>query len=132
MCMTPRTSGSRARTPAGTPRESAALNTIGLLTGLVGLAGIVAGAPTAITVLTAGLVIPLVYLAGITAVSAVLSRGLAPGVRARLPFVLAVMHLCWGTGFLTSPRRLHRSREADTRVRSAENKAEGATAVRGE
>jgi hypothetical protein len=42
------------------------------------------------------------------------------------------MHLCWGTGFLTSPRTLHRSREADARVRSAEKKEEGATVVRGE
>ena len=55
--------------------------------------------------LTVGLVIPLIYLAGITAVSVALSRGLPAGVRARLPLVLAVMHMCWGTGFLTSPRR---------------------------
>jgi hypothetical protein len=27
-------------------------------------------------------------------------------VVARIPFALATMHLCWGTGFLTSPRRL--------------------------
>ena len=66
------------------------------------------------------------HLAGITGVSAALSRGLPAGVRARLPLVLAVMHLGWGTGFLTSPRRLHRGREADTRVRSAQKKAEGA------
>ena len=82
--------------------------------------------------LTAGLAIPLVYLAGIIAVSAVLSRGLAARVRAQLPLVLAVMHMCWGTGFLTSPRTLHRGREADTRVRSAQKKAEGAASVRGE
>ena len=79
--------------------------------------------------LTVGLVIPLTYLAGLTAVSVALSRGLQPRVRARLPPVLAVMHLCWGTGFLTSPRTLHRSREADTRVRSAQKKAEGASAA---
>ena len=114
------------------PPAAAALVGIGLLTGLAGLAGIVAGAPAAVAALTAGLVIPVVYLAGITAVSAALSRGLAPGVRARLPLVLAVMHLFWGTGFLTSPRTLHRGREADTRVRSAEKKEEGAAAVGGE
>src|SRR5215469_11875952 len=79
------------------PPAAAALVGIGLVTGLAGLIGIVAGAPAAVAVLTAGLVIPLVYLAGITAVSAALSRGLAPGVRARLPLVLSVMHLCWGT-----------------------------------
>jgi hypothetical protein len=42
------------------------------------------------------------------------------------------MHLFWGTGFLTSPRTLHRGREADTRVRSAEKKEEGAAALGGE
>jgi succinoglycan biosynthesis protein ExoA len=101
------------------PPAAATLVAVGLLAGLAGLAGIVAGAPTAVAALTAGLVIPLTYLAGLTAVAAVLSRGLRPGVRARLPLVLAVMHMCWGTGFLTSPRTLHRNREPDARVRSA-------------
>src|SRR6516165_8860365 len=96
------------------PPAAAALVGIGLLTGLAGLAGIVAGAPAAVGWLTVGLIVPLTYLAGITAVGAALSRGLAPGVRARLPLVLAVMHLCWGAGFLTSPRRLHRRRERST------------------
>jgi succinoglycan biosynthesis protein ExoA len=91
------------------PPGAAALNAIGLLAGLAGLAGIAAGAPATITALTAGLAIPLVYAAGITAVSAALSRGQQPEVRARLPLVLAVMHLCWGAGFLTSRRRLRRT-----------------------
>jgi hypothetical protein len=108
------------------PPGAAALTGAGLAAGLAGLAGIAAGAPAAVGWLTAGLVVPLAYLAGITAVSAALSRGLPAGVRARLPLVLAVMHMGWGTGFLTSPRRLHRGREADTRVRSAQKKAEGA------
>ena len=34
------------------------------------------------------------------------ARDLPPGTRARVPLVLAAMHLCWGAGFLTSPRRL--------------------------
>jgi succinoglycan biosynthesis protein ExoA len=118
------------------PPAAAALVTIGLLVGLAGLIGIAlpisGGAPAAITALTAGLAIPVIYLAGITAVSAALSRGLAARVRAQLPLVLAVMHMCWGTGFLTSPRTLHRGREADTRVRSAQKKEEGAATVRGE
>ena len=101
------------------PPGAAALVTIGLLAGLAGLAGLAAGAPIAITALSAGLVIPLVYLAGVTAVSMALSRGLTAGVRARLPLVLATMHLGWGAGFLTSPRTLHRNREPDTGVRSA-------------
>jgi succinoglycan biosynthesis protein ExoA len=122
------------------PPAAAALVTIGLLVGLAGLIGVAlptsgpisGGAPTAITALTAGLAIPVIYLAGITAVSAALSRGLPARVRAQLPLVLAVMHMCWGTGFLTSPRTLHRGREADTRVRSAQKKEEGAATVRGE
>ena len=114
------------------PPAAVALVGIGLLAGLAGLAGLVAGAPAAVGWLTAGLVIPLIYLAGITAVSAALSPGIAAGVRARLPLVLGVMHMCWGTGFLTSPRTLHRGRKADTGVRSAQKKAEGAATVRGE
>jgi succinoglycan biosynthesis protein ExoA len=101
------------------PPAVAGLVALGLVTGVAGLAGIAAGAPAAVGWLTAGLVVPVIYLAGITAVSMALSRGLTPGVRARLPLVLAVMHMCWGAGFLTSPRTLHRSREPDTRVRSA-------------
>jgi len=114
------------------PPAAVALVIAGLLAGLVGLAGIAAGAPTAMGALTVGLVIPLVYLAGIAVVSAALSRGMPTRVRAQLPLVLGVMHMGWGSGFLTSPRRLHRRREADTRVRSAEKKEEGAAAVRGE
>src|ERR1700722_4912697 len=96
------------------PPMAAALNTIGLLAGLAGLAGLAAGAPVPVPALTAGLPIPLIYLAGITAVSAALSRDEPAGVRARLPLVLAVMHLCWGAGFLTSPRGLHRTPAIDT------------------
>ena len=113
------------------PPAAAGLVGAGLLAGLAGLAGIAAGAPAAVGWLTAGLVIPVTYLAGIAAVSAALSRGLPARVRARLPLVLAVMHMCWGAGFLTSPRTLHRGREADTRVRSAQKKANPAATVRG-
>jgi succinoglycan biosynthesis protein ExoA len=94
------------------PPAAAALVTVGLLAGLAGLAGLAAGAPAAVGWLAAGLVIPLAYLAGIAAVSMVLSGGLTTGVRARLPLILAVMHMCWGTGFLTSPRTLHRASAA--------------------
>jgi hypothetical protein len=115
------------------PPAAATLVAVGLTAGLAGIALLLSGgAPAAAGWLTVGLVIPLIYLIGISAASAALSRGLAPRVRARLPLVLAVMHLCWGTGFLTSPRMLHRGREADTRVRSAHKKEEGAATVRGE
>jgi succinoglycan biosynthesis protein ExoA len=90
------------------PPAAAALVSIGLVAGLAGLGGLLAGAPAAVTWLTAGLAVPLVYLAGITAVSAVLSRDETASVRARLPLILAMMHMCWGAGFLTSPRTLHR------------------------
>ena len=70
------------------PPGAAALTGAGLAAGLAGLAGIAAGAPAAVGWLTVGLVIPLIYLAGITAVSLALSRGLTPGVRAQLPLVL--------------------------------------------
>jgi hypothetical protein len=111
------------------PPAAAALVGAGAAAGLAGLAGLAAGAPAAVGALAVGLVIPVIYLAGITAVSTALSRGVRAGVRARLPLVLGVMHMCWGIGFLTSPRRLHRGREADTRVRSAQKKAEGAAPV---
>src|SRR5260370_22990121 len=83
------------------PPGAAALTGAGLAAGLAGLAGIAAGAPAAVGWLTAGLVIPLAYLAGVTAISAALSRGLPARVRPRLPLRLAVMPMCWGTGFLT-------------------------------
>jgi len=111
------------------PPAAAGLVALGLAAGLAGLAGIAAGAPAGIQWLAAGLVIPLTYLAGITAAGAALSRGVPAAVRARVPLVLGTMHMCWGTGFLTSPGTLHRSRKADTRVRSGQKKAEGAGAV---
>jgi GT2 family glycosyltransferase len=94
------------------PPVTAALVTVGLLAGLAGLAALVAGAPAAAQWLTAGLAIPVVYLAGVTAVAAALARGVPAKVRARIPLVLAAMHMAWGAGFLTSPRRLHRKSDA--------------------
>jgi len=117
------------------PPAAAGLVALGLAAGVAGLAGIAAfggGTPVGVRWLAAGFVIPVTYLAGITAVGTILARGVPAGVRIRVPLVLGVMHMCWGTGFLTSPRRLHRSGEADTGVRSEEKKAEGAAAVGGE
>ena len=114
------------------PPAAAGLVALGLAAGVAGLAGIAAGAPAGVRWLAAGFVIPVTYLAGITAVGTALARRVPAGVRIRVPLVLGVMHMCWGTGFLTSPRRLHRVAEADTRVRSADKKAEGAATVGGE
>jgi glycosyltransferase involved in cell wall biosynthesis len=85
-----------------------ALNGLGCAAGLVGVAGIAAQSPPAVRYMALGFVIPLVYLAGVTAVAAVFARDQPIGVRARVPAVLATMHMCWGAGFLASPRRLVR------------------------
>jgi succinoglycan biosynthesis protein ExoA len=102
------------------PPAAASLVTLGSLAGLGGLIGLAAGAPAAVSWLAAGLVIPLTYLAGITAVSLALSRDQTARVRAQLPLILAVMHMGWGAGFLTSPRGLHRAPAARATARSAQ------------
>ncbi len=114
------------------PPAAAALVALGSITGLAGLAAIAAGGPAAVSWLAAGVAVPVTYLAGITAVGAVLARKLPVAVRVRVPLVLGVMHMCWGTGFWSSPRTLHRGGKADTPVRSGEKKAAGAATVRGE
>jgi glycosyltransferase involved in cell wall biosynthesis len=82
------------------------LNGLGCALGVVGLAGIAAQAPPFVRYMALGFVIPAIYLAGITAVTAVFARGEPLGARARVPMVLATMHMCWGAGFLSSPQRL--------------------------
>ncbi len=106
------------------PPAAAALVAAGLLAGLAGLAGLAARAPTGVGWLAAGLAIPLIYLAGVTAVSVLLSRGVPAAVRARLPLALGVMHMCWGAGFLTSPRGLHRPAVGGTPARSGYEQAQ--------
>ncbi|WP_267902578.1 glycosyltransferase family 2 protein [Streptomyces triticirhizae] len=67
-------------------------------------AGLVAGA-----LLTPwALVVPGGYLAAITVGSVPAGRGLPVGARLRVPVALATMHMSWGWGFLTSPRKLAR------------------------
>lgn len=84
------------------PPAATTLCALGLLAGIAGRAA-------GLTWLTiTGFAIPVIYLAGITAVAALLSRGLPLNIRLRLPLVLGTMHMCWGAGFLTSPRGLHR------------------------
>jgi len=48
------------------------------------------------------------YAAGVTAGGLAISSTETPAVRARVPLALATMHMCWGVGFLTSPRDLQR------------------------
>jgi succinoglycan biosynthesis protein ExoA len=89
------------------PPAAAAAITVGSLAGVAGLAALASGAggwwPV---VATAGFSAPLLYGAGILAVTARAARQLPPRVAVRLPLVLATMHMSWGAGFLTSPRRL--------------------------
>jgi succinoglycan biosynthesis protein ExoA len=83
----------------------------GTLAGLAGLAGLAAGAAGPWPVIAiAGFAVPLLYLAGILAVTGLAARGLPARVTIRLPLVLAAMHVCWGAGFLTSPASLGNGR----------------------
>src|SRR6266581_3233153 len=70
------------------PPGAAALVSVGLAAALAGLAALAAGAPAAIGWLTAGFAIPVIYLAGVTAAGTLLSRGVPPRVRIRIPLVL--------------------------------------------
>lgn len=74
-------------------------------------------APAAVLAIAAGVVLgaavtpwafalPAGYLAAITAGSLPAGKGLSLKARLRIPVALATMHLCWGYGFLTSPRSL--------------------------
>ncbi len=105
------------------PPAAASLVTAGLITGLAGLAAMAAGA-SGPQWLTAGFAIPVLYLAGVTAVAAVLARGVPVPVRIRIPLVLAAMHMAWGAGFLSSPRGLHR--KSDARVGQPDSATENA------
>jgi succinoglycan biosynthesis protein ExoA len=103
-----------ARQHAGTinprylaPPAAALAVAAGTLAGLAGLAGLAAGGTGGWPpIATAGFAVPLLYLAGILAVTGRAARGLPARVAVRLPVVLTVMHMCWGAGFLTSPASL--------------------------
>jgi succinoglycan biosynthesis protein ExoA len=79
---------------------------LGTLAGIAGLAGLFTAGGLWPIMATCGFAAPVCYGTGILAVTARAARQVRPGVAAWLPIVLATMHLCWGTGFLTSPRRL--------------------------
>ncbi|MET9698343.1 glycosyltransferase family 2 protein [Streptomyces sp. NPDC006529] len=70
------------------------------------LVAIAAGAVAGATLTPWAFVVPAGYLAAITAGSVPAGRGLSPKARVRIPVALATMHMCWGFGFLTSPRSL--------------------------
>jgi succinoglycan biosynthesis protein ExoA len=87
-----------------------AVNAVGLVLGLAGLIGAGVESAAFVPYLGLGFVIPLVYLAGAAAVTVAFARDLPFAARVRVPIVLTAMHMCWGAGFLTSPRRLARRR----------------------
>jgi succinoglycan biosynthesis protein ExoA len=80
----------------------------GTLAGLAGVAGLAAGAGIWAGVATAGFVLPLGYAAAVTALGVRAARELPPRAAARVPLALATMHMSWGVGFISSPRRLVR------------------------
>ncbi|MCW2933408.1 MAG: glycosyl transferase family 2, partial [Actinomycetia bacterium] len=90
------------------PPVAAAASLAGAVLGVIGAVGWGIDAPHYVTYLAFGFVIPVGYLAAVTGAAALLARELPPPVRARVPLVLATMHMTWGLGFLTSPRRLAR------------------------
>lgn len=80
---------------------------VGAVAGLAGLLALAAGAGGLWPfVLIAGFAAPLVYLLGVLAVTASAAKALPARSLLALPLVLATMHVCWGIGFLTSPRHL--------------------------
>jgi succinoglycan biosynthesis protein ExoA len=89
------------------PPTAVAVVAAGTVAGLAGLAGLAAGAAGSWpAILTAGFAVPVLYAAGVLAVTARAARDLPVQATARLPAVLVIMHMCWGAGYLTSPRRL--------------------------
>lgn len=75
--------------------------------------------PTAVVAIAAGvllgavltpwaLLLPGGYLAAIAAGSVPAGKGLSLKARLQIPVALATMHMCWGWGFLTSPKSLAR------------------------
>ncbi|BFV58984.1 hypothetical protein KCMC57_up40880 [Kitasatospora sp. CMC57] len=72
------------------------------------LLGVLTGLVLGAAVHPAFLALPGGYLLAIAGGSVLEGRGLAARARLQLPVALATMHLSWGFGFLTSPRRLAR------------------------
>jgi hypothetical protein len=106
-----------------TPPVVTAAILVGLVAGLAGFVGVVAGAGDVwLALLIAGFAVPAVYLLGVLTVSATAARG-SGALRGRplawLPVALVTMHMCWGLGFLSSPRHLVPGRGADGEAGSA-------------
>ncbi|MFD8483851.1 glycosyltransferase [Kitasatospora sp. NPDC059673] len=78
------------------------------------LLGVVGGAVLGAALHPVFLVLPGGYFAAIVAGGLLEGRGLSAKARVQVPLALATMHLSWGFGFLTSPRKLARKVIAST------------------
>jgi glycosyltransferase involved in cell wall biosynthesis len=94
------------------PPVAAATVVLGTLLGIVGLVDLGVDGPRVVLYGLVGFAVPVAYLAGAAGAAIVLTRGLEPLARLRVPAVLATMHMTWGLGFLTSPRKLGRPKRA--------------------
>jgi succinoglycan biosynthesis protein ExoA len=72
----------------------------------VALIGVAGGLALMAAGVWAGAVLPAGYVIAVIGGSVVEGQGLSPRAWLQLPLVTATMHLTWGAGFLTSPRRL--------------------------
>jgi glycosyltransferase involved in cell wall biosynthesis len=94
------------------PPAAAAATIVGTVLGLAGAVNLAVGdGDRPVSYLAFGFIVPGAYLAGVLGAAVLLGRDLPPLVRARVPAVLATMHMTWGLGFLTSPRRLGHPRQ---------------------
>jgi succinoglycan biosynthesis protein ExoA len=86
----------------------------GTLAGLAGIAGLAASAGGWAGPATLGFILPLGYAAAVGAIGLRSAGELPKAAAARVPLALATMHMSWGIGFISSPRRLVRqvAREA--------------------
>jgi succinoglycan biosynthesis protein ExoA len=74
----------------------------------VAVLGVLFGTVAAVVGFWPAAVLPLGYLGLILLGSIAPSRGLLLRARPLVPVVIVIMHMCWGIGFLTSPRKLAR------------------------
>lgn len=64
-----------------------------------------------------GAVAPVGYVGAVSAAAVLMRREMSPGVRARLPLVLTVMHMSWGAGALVGLPRGERDQASDPDAR---------------
>lgn len=81
----------------------------------VALCAIAAGTVVGVALTPWGFTVPVGYAAALVAGSLPAGKGLPVAARVRIPVALATMHMSWGWGFLTSPRKLARQVRASRR-----------------